>query len=68
MYKKRFLKNFVATFLFRSPGISYHPPPPETTYLKMNDVTSIITVQRSDTELDHQRNNVGKSDEKTESV
>ena len=38
------------------------PPPP---YLKMNDVSK-MTVQRSDTELDHKRYNVGKSDEKTE--
>ena len=37
-------------------------PPP---YLKMNDVSK-MTVQRSDTELDHKRNNVGKNDEKTE--
>ena len=41
------------------------PPPPTSTYLKMNDVSK-MTVQRSDTELDHKRNNVGKSDEKTE--
>ena len=40
-------------------------PPPTSTYLKMNDVSK-MTVQRSDTELDHKRNNVGKSDEKTE--
>ena len=41
------------------------PSPPTSTYLKMNDVSK-MTVQRSDTELDHKRNNVGKSDEKAE--
>ena len=37
----------------------------ETTYLKMSDVTSKITVQRWGTELDHKRN---RSNEKNESV
>ena len=40
----------------------------ETTYLKMSDVTSKITVQRWHTELDHKRIDAKRSDKKNESV